>query len=93
MRDDAEKGRHDPGDARGLVWLVGGDGNASTSGAALSTGTIGTLDALDGVGDEDVVQARAAQERMLARRSHPVIVPSADRVPPGVPGLSSDGAG
>ncbi len=30
VRDDAERERHDPGCGRGLVWLVGADGNDTT---------------------------------------------------------------
>jgi hypothetical protein len=50
-----------PGFGRGLVWLVGVDGNG---------------DPIDAV-EED------RQSRMLARRTAPVSVPVADRMPPG----------
>lgn len=70
VRDDAEEERRNPGHSRGLVWLVGMDGNDTT---------------------EDSAEERAIQERMLARRAHPVVVPPADVMPAGVPGPFSDG--
>ncbi len=49
----------EPHDGRGLVWLVGMDGNDWT----------------------DEPHDRLVQERMLARRTAPVVVPEADRMP------------
>jgi hypothetical protein len=59
--DDQAKEQLNPGFGRGLVWLVGVDGNG---------------DPIDAV-EED------RQSRMLARRTAPVSVPVADRMPPG----------
>jgi hypothetical protein len=68
--DQAEEQLH-PGHGRGLVWLVGMDGNRS---------------------DLDPVAAQI-QQRMLARRGAPVIVPPADRMPPHGSDPDSDEAG
>ena len=64
VRDDRDAERRNPGHGRGLVWLVGVDGNDTS--------------------DESSPE-RAVQTRMLARRAHPVIVPSADVMPADVP--------
>lgn len=70
VRDDADEERRNPGHARGLVWLVGMDGNDST---------------------EDSLEERTVQDRMLLRRTHPVIVPHPDAMPSGVPDPFNDG--
>jgi hypothetical protein len=64
---DDEARDEDPGYRRGLVWLLGMDGNdyAPESPFAVTT-----------------------QHRMLKRRAAPIVVPEADRMPPGVPSLS-----
>jgi hypothetical protein len=58
-----------PGRGRGLVWLVGMDGNDIAAGP----------------------QEPERQHRMLARRRQPVRIPSADRMPLGVPEPYIDG--
>jgi hypothetical protein len=67
--DDRAAEQLNPGFGRGLVWLVGADGNDS--------------------GYDRVERDR--QRRMLARRADPVLVPGADRMPPGVPDPYNDG--
>jgi hypothetical protein len=59
VMDDQGKDRVNPGHGRGLVWLVGMDGNRSQL-------------------DPDEAEI---QNRMLARRREPVVVPRADRMP------------
>ena len=58
--DDAASERLNLGHGRGLVWLVGMDGNETTA---------------DGSGE------RAVHQRMLMRRTQPVVVPAADSMP------------
>ena len=70
VRDDADEERRNPGYGRGLVWLVGMDGNDCT---------------------QDDPEGRAAQQRMLARRSSPVGIPEADRAPRDVSSPGTDG--
>jgi hypothetical protein len=67
--DDRAKEEASPGHGRGLVWLVGMDGNDHDP--------------------EDTVIV-ATQQRMLKRRSEPLVIPAADRMPPDVPSVSSD---
>lgn len=67
--DDAAAEERNPGYGRGVVWLVGVDGND---------------DARDSVEAE-------RHRRMLVRRAHPIGVPPADQMPPGVPDPSHDG--
>lgn len=67
--DDRAFEQLNPGRARGLVWLVGIDGNTSAI---------------------DPKEAQA-MDRMVARRREPVGVPSADRMPPGLPDPYNDG--
>jgi hypothetical protein len=62
VRDERDVAIAHPGRGRGLVWLVGIDGNQ------------GALDPREA----------EMQNRMLARRQSPVIVPAADRMPAGV---------
>lgn len=62
--DDAAREESIPGFGRGLVWLVGMDGNDH---------------------DPQNPLAVATQQRMLQRRSAPLSVPEADRMPRGVP--------
>jgi hypothetical protein len=68
--DDRAMEEPAPGPGRGLVWLLGMDGNRS---------------------ELDPSEAEI-QRRMLARRQNPVIVPSTDRMPPGVLEPFSDGS-
>ena len=71
--DDRATEQSMPGHGRGLVWLVGMDGNR---------------------GDDDLDPAAAdIQRRMVARRREPVIVPSADQMPPGILEPYSDANG
>ena len=67
--DDEARGQLNPGCARGLVWLVGMDGNT------------------------DAWDARDAEvlNRMLTRRRDAIGVPTADRMPAGVPDPYNDG--
>lgn len=67
--DDQAREKLNPGCARGLVWLVGIDGNTNAI---------------------DAEETRAMQ-RMVTRRREPVGLPSADRMPPGVPDPYNDG--
>lgn len=67
VQDDRARGQRDPERARGLVWLVGVDGNDTP------------------FHDEEA----EAMRRMLARRRDPVVVPEADRMPPGAPDARS----
>jgi len=67
--DDKAQVQLNPGCARGLVWLVGIDGNTNAW---------------------DLHEAERLN-RMLARRGDPVGVPSADRMPAGVPDPYNDG--
>lgn len=67
--DDRAKEEASPGYARGLVWLVGMDGNDHHP------------------EDASVV---ATQQRMLKRRSEPLVIPAADRMPPDVPSVSPE---
>jgi len=67
--DDEAREQRNPGYGRGLVWLVGVDGN----------------------GDPIDVVEEDRQRRMLARRTDPLGVPAADRMPPGVPDHGNDG--
>jgi hypothetical protein len=69
VNDDKANDQLNPGRGRGLVWLVGMDGNASM------------LDRSEA----------EIQRRMLARRREPIIVPSADRMPPDVPDPYNNG--
>jgi hypothetical protein len=57
-----------PGYGRGLVWLIGMDGNDHP---------------------EDAF-AVATQQRMLKRRSGPLVVSEADRMPPDVPSVPTE---
>jgi hypothetical protein len=58
----ADRPSLNPGDERGLVWLVGMDGN----------------DCLDTDAE------REPQDRMVARRGQPVVIPEGDRMPGGL---------
>ena len=70
VRDDVTRASSDPSDRRGLVWLVGMDGNDRGAGNAL---------------------VAATQQRMVARRTAPVVVPPADKMPHGVAAAGTDG--
>jgi hypothetical protein len=65
VRDDVAAEQLTPGYGRGLIWLVGEDGNDSSA----------------------YPGATELQARMLGRRREPVVVPPADRMPPGVPSV------
>lgn len=67
--DDEAREQRNPGCGRGLVWLVGMDGNDTPRGA----------------------RETETQQRMLARRLDSIGIPSADRMPPGVPDPYNDG--
>ena len=69
--DDEAREQRNPGRGRGLVWLVGMDGNQLPAGP----------------------KETETQQRMLARRREPVRMPSADRMPPGVPDPHRDAQG
>jgi hypothetical protein len=67
--DDRSKEETSPGHGRGLVWLIGMDGN-----------------------EHDPANARvvATQQRMVKRRSAPVAIPEADRMPMDVSSISPE---
>ncbi len=67
--DDQAEEQRDVGRGRGLVWLVGMDGN-------------------DYATDDWEVQS---QQRMIARRTAPIVVPPRDRMPGDVPDPYNDG--
>ena len=67
--DDEAREQREPGFGRGLVRLVGMDGNDNPI--------------------DDWEEDR--QRRMLTRRIEPLIIPSADRIPPDVPDPYNDG--
>jgi hypothetical protein len=62
VRDDAEMERVNPGHGRGLIWLVGMDGNDNTEGYP---------------------EEQAVQRRMLLRKTHAILIPAVDTLPPG----------
>jgi hypothetical protein len=66
--NDRESERLNPGCARGLVWLVGIDGNTNATSP----------------------EETEAMDRMLMRRAEPVVIPSGDRMPTGVPDPYND---
>jgi hypothetical protein len=68
--DDPTEEQRNPGHGRGLVWLVGMDGNDNP--------------------EEDPEQ-RQVQQRMLMRRTKPVVIPPSDAVPPGAFDPFNDG--
>lgn len=67
--DDRAQEESHPGYGRGLVWLVGMDGNDQ---------------------DPENPLVVAAQQRMLKRRSAPLVVPEADKMPADVPTVSPE---